>query len=449
MKNVLFFLLAMFMGSFMAISQVEQGTVESIGGGGNRNITVNGLTPLYTAVGKYVLSADAAGGAPLSAYNVNVNKPSAGATVHKAILMGVPVWSFFPISDGCITLAGNGITWDGSATNTAGSQNYYADVTSIVAPILNAAGAGITPIAVTECSTYSIDGVALLVVFSDALATPKTIVIMFGGLSSTGDSFAITLSQPIDPVAPGALLDMGLGIEFGYQGSSQYSIIDVNGARLTTAAGGADDAVDTPTNGNLITVGGLGDSDANPVDPYALPVNHYSDDELYSLLPFITNATTNITVYTSNPSNDDNVFLAYFVLSGSAQIGESILLTQETDVNPVGTDHTVQAHLQDDTGAPLEGVMVTFTVTAGPNAGATYSEATDVDGHAFFTYTDNGGPGVDFIEACFINSQQQEQCSNILEKTWEGDAPPVPVSNWALVIGIMLILGFAILRFRK
>jgi hypothetical protein len=447
MKNVLFFSLAMIMGSYMAISQVEPGTPESFGGGENRSVTTNGLTQLYAVTGNYTLSADAAGGAPLSAYSIDVNKPTAGATVHIAYLFTVPVYtSSIPIN--CITLAGNTVAWTGSVTNTFGSTNYYSDVTTIVAPILNAAGAGISSLAVTECLTYSVDGVGLLVIFSDASASPKTIIIMFGGLSSAGDNFALTLGAPIDPDAPGALLNMGLGIEYGYQGSLQYSIIDVNGSRLTTAAGGADDAVDSPTNGNLITVGGIGDVNTNPANPFALPVNHYSDDELYSLLPFITNVTTNILVATSNPSNDDNVFLAYFEISGSAIIGEGILLTQETDVNPVGTNHTVQAQVQDDLGDPVVGVMVTFTVTSGPNAGDTYSELTDINGHAFFTYTGDGGPGVDSIEACFTNSAGQVECSNILQKTWEA-GENIPLSNWALVIGIMLIIGFAVLRFRK
>jgi hypothetical protein len=289
----------------------------------------------------------------------------------------------------------------------------------------------------------------LLVIFSDPLTFNKTIVILFGGLASGGDNYSITLATPIDPIAPGALLNMGLGIEFGFQGSEQYSIVNVNGQRLTTSAGGGDDAQGSIANSSLITVGGLGDSNANPANPFALPTTHTSDDELYSLLPFIDNTTLNILVNTSNPSNDDNVFLAYFEISGAAIIGEGILLTQEEDVNPVGTDHTVTAHVQDDAGGDLVGVMVTFTVISGPNAGETYQEVTDSEGHAYFTYTGDGGPGFDEIEACFINSSQEEECSNILQKEWVGDIPPVPLSNWALVIGIMLIIGFAILRFRR
>ena len=47
------------------------------------------------------------------------------------------------------------------------------------------------------------------------------------GLVPKLDNFAITLATPIDPVAPGALLDMGIGISFGYQGTTQYTIVDI------------------------------------------------------------------------------------------------------------------------------------------------------------------------------------------------------------------------------
>jgi hypothetical protein len=279
------------------------------------------------------------------------------------------------------------------------------------------------------------------------LASEKTIVIMFGGLSTTGDNFALTLGEAIDPSDPGALLDMGLGISFSYQPASQYSRIDINGQRLTTSAGGYDDGI--AANGGLITVGGIGDLNTNPADPFATDGGGTRyDDELYSLLPLITNTTTNIQVATLNPSNDDNIFLAYFEISGAAIIGEGILLTQEADTNFVGTDHTVTAHLQDDAGGPLSGINVTFTVISGPNQGETGNAVTNAEGHASFTYTGNGGVGIDQIEACFINSQQEEECSNILEKVWI-TGEDVPLSNWAIFIGIALIIGFAIFRFRR
>lgn len=432
---------------FQVQAQDEPGTApEGYAGGGNR---VNGLTQLYSVSGNYYLSADAAGGNPLSSFSIDVNKPSAAATVQQAYLFGTPAWNFITqVPDNCVTLAGINIVWDGTASNASGALNSYDDVTSIVAPILNPAGAGITSLTVTECQTANIDGVALLVIFSDPSVSSRTIIIMFGGLSTAGDNFAITLAQPIDPNEAGALLNMGLGIEFGFQGSGQYSIVDVNGARLTTAAGGADDAVDSPTNGNLITLGGIGDSNANPANPFALPSTHTSDDELYSLLPLITNATINILVSTLNPSNDDNVFLSYFEISGAAIIGEGILLSQDMDTNCIQTQHTVTAQVQDDLGDPIVGTMVDFTVISGPNAGANFSVLTDANGQAFFTYAGIGGPGVDQIEACFTNAAGAPVCSNILLKVWIS-CENIPVSDWAIALGIFLILAAAVLRIRK
>jgi hypothetical protein len=447
MKKILTILMSALV--LLAFAQ-EPGTVPD----GSKDLEsgrATGLTELYTVIGNYTLSADGAGAFPLSQYPVNVQKPNAGATVHKALLLGVPTWNFIPqIPNGCVTLAGVGITWDGTALNTAGTLNSYADVTSIVAPIIDAAAPGISAITVTECQTANIDGVALLVIFADPMASEKTIIIMFGGLSSTGDSFSITLSQPIDPDAPGALLNMGLGIEFGFQtpGNGQFSTIDVNGSRLTSAAGGADDAFDSPTNGNLITVGGIGDSNDNPVDPFANHVDHYSDDELYSLLPFITNTTVNILVETLNPSNDDNIFLAYFELSGAAILGEGILISQDQNTNCINTMHTVVAQVQDNAGAPVVGTMVDFEVISGPNAGAMASVATNASGNATFTYFGSGGPGFDQIQACFVDSQTNTKCSNVLTKEWVV-CEEIPVSNWALYLGILLMITFIVIRFRR
>lgn len=451
MKTKSFFLLFTF--SILLINSFGQG--EQIYGiapdnYGERSTTANGLTQIFSISGHYYLSAD--GGGSLSAYTVDVNKPSAGAAVSKAYFMGLSTGYGGPaIANGCLTLNGIPINWDVSIPSGIFSFNHYADVTAMIAGIMNPAGAGITSLPVAECNTSDVDGVALLVVFYDPSLAEKTIVIMFGALSTTGDNFSLTLGQPIDPITPGVLFNMGLGISYSAYGpcNGQISQIDINGQRLTTSANGEDDGA--LANGALITVGGIGDLNTNPPDPFSTAsCDIRYDDELYSLLPLITNTTVNILVSTFNPSNDDNIFLAYFELSGAAIIGEGILLSQEEDVNPVGTDHTVMALVQDNLGAPVVGTLVDFTVISGPNAGETYSEVTDANGHAFFTYTGSGGVGIDEIEACFTDSQGVYRCSNILEKEWiQGDVPPVPLSNWAIIIGIMLILGAAIIRFRR
>jgi hypothetical protein len=447
MKRASFIIMAMLMGSYIALAQTG-GTAESAGWTGGREIVANGLTPLFSATGNYSISADGAGS--YDPYLIRVNKPSPVATVFKAYLMAASTgFSGFNIPNGCMTLNGLPINWNVTIPNSISSYNHYADVTGIIAAIINPAGAGITNLTVTECNYADIDGIALLVVFADPAAPQKTVVIMFGALSTAGDNFALTLGTPIDPAAPGATLDMGLGISFGWELTGQFSIIDINTVRLTSSAGGYDDWTGSNLwNGALMTVGGIGDVNANPPDPYLSDTPTRYDDELYSLLPFITNTTTNILVNTVNPSNDDNIFMAYFEISGAAIIGEGILLTQDEDINMVGTDHTVTALVQDVLGNPVVGTMVDFTVLSGPNAGVTYSELTDASGNAFFTYAGTGGPGTDEIQACFTDSQLVYQCSNILYKTWIIN-PDVPVSNWAIILGIMLIFGALALRYRR
>lgn len=440
MKKLLFILFAMFLGSSIAFSQIVPGTAASAGGAPVKAPMANGLTQLYAVSGAHTLSVDGAGSTS-SSYTIDVNKPNVQSTVHKAYLLGLPMYQSSMPSN-CITLAGVTIVWDGSVLNTFGNQNYFKDVTALVSPILNAAGAGISSIPVTECATSTIDGVSLLVIFNDPLANPKTIVIMFGGLSSTGDNFSITLGEPIDPNLPGALLNMGLGIEFGFQNPAQYSIVDINGQRLTTAAGGGDDARGTIANGSLITVGGVGDANTNPVNPYALPVNHFSDDELYSLLPFITNTTTSILVSTSNPSRDDNVFLSYFEISGVAVIGEGVLLTQTSTSGPAGTNHLVTARVVNDLGDPVPGKLVTFTVVSGPNAGANGSAPTDASGNVTFNYTGTGGVGTDEIQAC-ISTPTGTICSNTLSFRWTTGIAGIPtLSEWGLIFLGLTLLAF-------
>jgi hypothetical protein len=126
---------------------------------------------------------------------------------------------------------------------------------------------------------------------------------------------------------------MSLGIGFSYQVSSpQYSTVDVNGRRLTTSAGGSDDGV--ATNGGLITVGGIGDSPANPANPYFVggstgDTTRY-DDELYDLgqgnsvnpSPFVANGDLSTTIVTSNTSRDDNIFFLGLNVTAQAQVNQ-------------------------------------------------------------------------------------------------------------------------------
>ncbi|MEA1985219.1 MAG: Ig-like domain-containing protein [Euryarchaeota archaeon] len=425
---------------------VDPGTAPDASGPVATPMGVTSLSPVVTETGQVALSLDGLGMYPATSGTVDVNKP-AGATVRSAYLFTATVWGGSAIADGAVTLGGTGVNWDGSI-NSGHGYNHWADVTPIVKPVIDAAAPGITSMTIGESSSYNIEGHVLAVIFDDPSETDNTIVLLFGAQNINGDTFNIGLADPIDTTDSNFVLDMSLGISYSYQtgGDQQYSLVDVNGVRLTTAAGGEDDG--QSTNGALMTVGGLGDSNANPADPNATPTNPRSDDELYNLIPFVSDGDTSIGVFTSNPSNDDNIFFsAFFMGSTTAVVGEGILLSPTSAVNPVGTSHTVTATLQDDAGAPIVGRLVSFEIMSGPNAGMTGNDTTDASGQATFTYS-SASAGTDVIEASFINSQQVVVTSNTAEKTWTtNEIPEFPTV--ALPIAAILGLAFFFQRRRN
>ena len=382
-----------------------------------------GLTEFFSATGKLFLSVDGAGSNNVS-HTAEVEKPNAAATVRRAFVLAAATGSPPPvIANGGVTINGTGINWDMQILFTVpqfapfGFGNHLADVTTIVKPIVDAAAPGRIPFTFTEVNTGGIDGETLVVIFDDPTQTSdQTIILLFGTQNVDGDTFAITLANPIDPEAPGALVDMGLGISFSFQPGTQVSIVEVNGITVTSAAGGQDDG---GASGSLITVGGLDDSNANPSDPLGSPSNFRTDDELYSLLPFIKATDTTISVFTQNPSGDDNIFFAYFRLSATAILGEGILLSPESSINTVGTAHTVTAKVVDSLGNPVPDRLVTFKVISGPNAGDTGTDTTDANGEATFSYTGDRGSGLDEIQASFVTPTTQETLfSNTVTKGW-------------------------------
>jgi hypothetical protein len=107
-----------------------------------------------------------------------------------------------------------------------------------------------------------------------------------------------------------------------------------------------------------------------------------------------------------------------------------IVLTPSQATNPVGSSHTVTATVEDQAGNPQPNVAVTFQVT-GANAGAsgTCSPAscqTDANGEVTFTYTGTNA-GQDQITGCFT-TQQGQQCSAAVTKTWTGGRPTITLT---------------------
>jgi len=103
-----------------------------------------------------------------------------------------------------------------------------------------------------------------------------------------------------------------------------------------------------------------------------------------------------------------------------------IILTPEISRNDPGQDHTVTATVRDASGDPLPGVLVSFDVTSGPNAGSggicsfNADCTTDAQGMVSFTYTGDGGSGVDQISASFSGAGGT-LTSNTALKFWDVD----------------------------
>jgi hypothetical protein len=438
-----------------AVSSFAPGTLMSVHNPSNLTQSAAATTPealsnLVTESGKVILSTDAAGTNGDSA-TLQVQKP-AGATVRRAFLAAATIPNNTTLVNGDITLNGSSVSFTATAANNLPgaadnvppgiANNYWGEVTSLVKPTIDAAAAGTVNITVVEnaAKRASIDGVILAVIFDDpSLTFNNSISLFFGALDPAGETISLPLVAPVNSGAPGFALNMSVGISFSYQGDTspplQFSTIDVGSntrplTRMTSSAGGEDDGL--PQNGALITVGGVGDSPNNPANPNSTANGDpRQDDELYNLAPFVSNGDTTINVRTTNPSQDDNIFFASIFTGGNTigqPVTETISLSPQTATNPVGTSHTVTATLAAGT-QPISGRQVRFRVLTGPGAGATGNANTAANGQANFTYTNNGTPGVDTIQACFTNTAGTEVCSNIVNKIWVEPVRSTPISR--------------------
>ncbi|MEO8168871.1 MAG: hypothetical protein ABI623_11535, partial [bacterium] len=298
--------------------------------------TINSITPFSTESGFVSLSVDGLGSNAASGI-IQVQKP-AGATVRKAFMAAASAgFSGRVLANGDVTINGTGVNWNvvASLPSSISSSNSLGDVTSIVKPVVDAAPAGRVDFTITEVSTGGIDGEVLAVIFDDPNQTvSNTVILLFGAQNIAGDDFNIGLGAPINTGDPNLKLDLGLGISFSYQvppgNINQVSIVEVpTGTRLSSAAGAQDDSDVYPgANGSLLTVGGLDDTNGNP-PPFDPPTTgpNIPDDELYNLIPFVSNGQTQIQVHSQNPSSDDNIFFAsLFLGSQTAIVGEGIIL---------------------------------------------------------------------------------------------------------------------------
>ena len=404
------------------------------------------LTPVVTEGGKISWSIDGLGMDPRTSGTIQVEKP-AGATVRKAYMAAATVGTdAYNVQTGDIKIDGADVAWDTMVSSDMGGHNYWTDVTSLVKTKIDAAPAGRIDMTISENPTTRIDGELLVVIFNDpAQTTDNTIMLMFGAQKMGGDNFNIALAEPIDKSDPNLALEFSLASSYSNQdGSAQYSIVDVNGVRMTTSAGGNDDSIDPMDNGNLFTVGGLDDSTANPADPTATPTNKRSDDELYSLLPFVNDGDTQILVHTLNPSRDDNIlFAGLYIRSATAIVGKGILLSPASATNTLGEPHTLTALVQDDEGNPVVEEEVTIEVTSGPNTGTKGTGYTGMDGKFKLTYT-SSTEGTDTIIASFVDDSGKTIYSSPATKIWVGENPVPEFPTLALPVSMLFGVLFLI-----
>jgi Ca2+-binding RTX toxin-like protein len=251
----------------------------------------------------------------------------AGSTVVRAYLYGSYFFNSSPdATQRTIDFDGTNVVLDFLPNSEPGPccqlSTARAEVTGQVASKVGGGG-GITDFVINN-DPSSLDGVALVVIYANSSSSDGTIAILDGGSKQAGDHVVFDLAGPLDTTIPGFGAQMSLGSGFSSQGGqpghvcggSQFSTVNVNTQALTGCAGNFDDG--EAANGALLTVGGVGDSLANPTPPDSPP----DDDEFYNLLPFLQNGDTQIVIDTTNPSGDDNLFLA--VIQFSARVAGTV-----------------------------------------------------------------------------------------------------------------------------
>ena len=219
-----------------------------------------------------------------------------------------------------ITLAGTAITnfslLVGATSTRPDIGAWYtarADVTGLVQSLTAGAVTDNFSWIVNEGSLSSlIDGELLAIAYSLPGLPQASVVFLNGGQSTGGETSIVNFTSPLtDTSSPSFAAQLGLGISFSCCGN-QVSTIDINGANLTTFAGNLDDGL-ALADGSLFTVGGLGDDPGNNV------ANYEDDDELYDLKPFLGTGDTSFTMFTQNPTNDDNIFFASLYITAEVR----------------------------------------------------------------------------------------------------------------------------------
>lgn len=203
--------------------------------------------------------------------------------------------------------------------------------------------------------------------------------------------------------------------------------------------------------------------------PGPIPANDWYADYVDNLLANQLNATTPTggdwnapSMVFSSQINEINgiTALAVLILAPTAFVAPTVLtLGPANQTAAVGGNATVTATATTGAAAPAPGSVVTFVVTAGPNAGpivcsetGTNTNTTNAAGQATCTYHDNGGAGSDTVQANI-----GLLLSNTVTVVWSGVGPPpastnIPtLSEWGLIVmaGLLGLMGLWAVGRRK
>ena len=119
-------------------------------------------------------------------------------------------------------------------------------------------------------------------------------------------------------------------------------------------------------------------------------------------------------------ATDGSNGVPYILVRGEGvKVITTIELGPPAATNNIGTPHTVCATISTNV-YPFAGVPVTFTISSGPNSVTNYTTLTDSNGTACFTYVGNGGLGMDYITASYLNDHDQVITSGTVTKLWQG-----------------------------
>ena len=289
------------------------------------------LSPAMQLTGNVGLSVDAVGSNSTPVGNVSAYIP-VGATIEKAFLYSAgtpyPFYSDSPhtlaaYNAAGITLSGAPITiFDtlvGATSIRADIGAWYTARADVTALITSLTTGSVTPnysFAVTEGTLNSrIDGMLLAIAYSLPSLPTGSVIFLDGGQATGGETTTVNFGSPLgDTSDPAFAAVLGLGISFSC--CSQASTVQVNGTTLTDFAGNSDDGIST--DGGLITAGGIGDI------PLASASSYAEDHELYNLVSYLSAGDTSFSIFTRNPTNDDNIFFASLYTTATASIGAAV-----------------------------------------------------------------------------------------------------------------------------